>query len=129
MKIDLIACLLLLTLFACTSNHKRYHDGMYVYSDSLHPGQQVQKIKVEGGWIYHIIQPSDGKSKTKAYTFPCIQYPDKISLPLPKGHSVTIDIDQEGNLIYDQMTFKKEWIHIIDPTPVPKAFIEAFEKK
>ena len=56
MKIILTTCLLFLTLVVCTGNQKRYHDGLYVYSDISQQLGQAQKIKVDGRWMYRSIR-------------------------------------------------------------------------
>ncbi|NCU04898.1 MAG: hypothetical protein GXC73_13010 [Chitinophagaceae bacterium] len=123
MKNKLIACFLLLMFYACKDSKHRYHDGTYVHA--ANDASTEQRIRVDGKWMYHSLHSSKSNSKIREYKFICIQYPDKISLPLPKGHTVTVEIDKNGNLIYDGMEFKREFIRIIDPAPIPEALLES----
>lgn len=125
MKIYVVASLTLFALLACTNNHNRYHDGVYVYTDTSQQSIIAQEIKVDGKWMYHTIQSSKEKSNFKEYKSICIQYPYKITLPLQDGHSVVIEIDSAGNLSYDGHLFIKEPIRIVDPMPIPKTFQES----
>lgn len=124
MKVKFTFYLLLLTLYACTNNHKRYHDGIYIYTDAPGHHPSVQEITVDGQWMYHSIQSIKDKANFKEYKSICIQYPGKITLPMQDGHSVTVETDSAGNLHYDGHLFIKEPIRIIDPMPIPRSFQE-----
>lgn len=124
MKIKFIIYFFLLTLYACTNTNKRYHDGTYVYIDALRRTPNEQQITIDGQWMYHSIQSIKDKANFKEHKFICIQYPDKIPLPLQDGHSVTVEIDSAGNINYDGHLFIKEPMRIIDLTPIPRSFQE-----
>lgn len=121
------AAIIVVALMACKNTGKRYHDGTYVYTDTSGRIPYVQKITVDGKWIYHTVQSTKENSSAKKYKMLCIQYPDKITLPLIDGHSVIVEVDNSNNLIYDGHLFKKEPSTGILLIPAPKVFQETKE--
>lgn len=119
----LILCFVLLSICACKNEPTRLHDGTYTYSQNV--GHKIKKnqIEIDGRWFNYIIISEKDNSIYKKFEFLFIQHPNKIDVPLRDGRTMTIEVKKDGNIIFDDCRFEKEYPVIIT-NPIPKAFME-----
>lgn len=119
----LLIYITLVSICACKNEPNRFHDG--TYANSRNVGQKIKKkqIEIDGRWLnYTILSPKD-YSIVKKFKFLCIQHPDRIDIPLRDGRTIIIEVNKDGNIIFDDCLFEKEY-PIIITNPIPKALIE-----
>ncbi len=121
-----VILIVLASLLSCQSSTSRFYDGEYVFIDSTHKPAIQESIAVNGTSATMRFRSLFNKSKLKKSSYLCFQHPGKIDLYMGKREPpLSIPVDKDGNLIWDNKLFKKQPIPIILTTPIPEAFRES----
>lgn len=109
--------------YGCSSSH--FYDGEYVFIDSTAKPAIQESIVINGSNASLRFRSLFNKLKITKSTRLCFQHPGKIDLYMGKLEPpLSIPVDREGNLVWDEKLFKKQPIPIILSNPIPEAFLE-----
>ncbi|HLP37746.1 hypothetical protein [Lacibacter sp.] len=110
--------------YSCSTSH--YYDGEYVFTDSSTKPALVESIAVKGSTAILRMRSLFSKSKLKKSSYICFQHPGVIDLYMGKREPpISIPVDKDGNLVWDNKLFKKPHIPVIRSNPIPEAFMES----
>lgn len=115
----------LLTLLGCEKAATDLHNGEYVLTTESKNHSLYESIIIKGDVAtLHLRSLFNSYELTKS-TYLCLHYPDRVDLKLRRQPPISIPVDKEGNLIWDDKLFKKQIPLIIQPAPIPEAFLES----
>ena len=117
----------ILALFGCNNPTSNFHDGEYIFTDNREQPSLDESITIDGNYATLYFRSLFNHSNLSKSEYRCIQYPDRIDLQLRRQPPISIPVDKEGNLMWDEKLFQKQVPLIIQPMPIPKALLEEAE--
>lgn len=118
---------MLLILIGCKRASTDLHDGEYIFIDKTKKHTLRESITIKGTTATLHMRSLFNSKKLSKSTFLCLHYPDRVDLQVRRQPPISIPVDKEGNLIWDEKLFKKQPILLIQPAPIPEAILEATE--
>lgn len=119
----------LLTLLGCKQASTDLHNGEYVFAEESDKQTLQESIIIRGNKATLRMRSLFNRSKLTKSTYICLHYPDRVDLHFSKRRPISIPANKDGNLIWDEKVFIKQIPFIIQPTPIPEAFLEAIEEQ
>lgn len=105
-------------LYSCTATGE--HDGRYVFTDSSYSPVLEESISIHGSSATLRFRSLFNKANLSKSKYLCFQRPGKIDLYLGKREPpLSIPVDQEGNLVWDNKLFKREQLQLPLLHPLP----------
>ncbi|RXK59186.1 hypothetical protein ESA94_13680 [Lacibacter luteus] len=127
MKLKHSILFVLLTLLGCKQTATDLHNGEYVSSEEHSKQALEESIIIKGNKATLRMRSLFNRSKLTKSTYLCLHYPDRVDLHFSKRRPISIPVNKDGNLIWDEKVFIKQIPLIIQPMPIPEAFLEAME--
>lgn len=124
-KYNLLVAVLL--LLGCEQAATDLHNGEYVFTDNTEKHVLQESIIIDGHTATLRMRSMFNPSKLSKSTFLCLHYPDRVDLQVRRQPPISIPVDKEGNLLWDEKRFQKQIPLIIQPMPIPKALLEEAE--
>lgn len=119
----------LLILLGCKQASTDLHNGEYVFAEESNKQTLQESIIIRGNKATLRMRSLFNSKKLSKSTFLCLHYPDRVDLQVRRQPPISIPVDKEGNLIWDEKIFVKQIPLIIQPTPIPEAFLEAMDDR
>ncbi|NCU04874.1 MAG: hypothetical protein GXC73_12890 [Chitinophagaceae bacterium] len=126
---NILFILLTLLLLSCEQAATDLHNGEYVFAEESNEQALQESIIIRGNEATLRMRSLFNPSKLTKSTYLCLHYPDRVDLQLRRQRPISIPVDKDGNLIWDAKLFKKQPSLIIQPMPIPEAFLEATEEQ
>ena len=119
---------MLLILISCKRASTDLHNGEYIFIDKTRKHTLRESINIKGTTATLHMRSLFNSKKLSKSTFLCLHYPDRVDLQVRRQPPISIPVDKEGNLIWDEKVFVKQIPMIIQPMPIPEAILEVAEK-
>jgi|GEM_PF-2198723 len=125
MKHRFFLLLLMVTLISCKQLTPGLHDGKYIFTDSTYTPLLEESIIIHGHSASLQFRALFNKSKLSKTKYLCFQDSSKIVLYMGRRQRpLSIQVNQQGNLLLDGHVFTKQQVPVISNTPVSAFFLQ-----
>lgn len=122
---NIFSLLILASFLSCESSSSNFHDGEYVFVDSTRRPVLHESIFIYGYSATLRFRSFFNQSKLSKTKYLCFQRTGKIDLYMGKREPpLSILVNKDGNLLFDDMIFVKQTLPVISNTPVSAFFLQ-----